>query len=400
MRSFTAILLFAVSGLLAWYALMPASSPTDTPNRQNGRLAETPYAHRNWDDARGPSESKISAFTFQDRNRNGQYDPDDLPMAGVAVRVERPDGQAHTRTSNINGFVNFTMAPEGPAADITQVDAPHRFRVAVPPGFSITTNNVEQTTTFRYLKGSIANIYAEDPPRTVGLAPVLTVSGRFEPTSDGFPAARVIDPTGTSIEIAIHADGRFTFPASPGVWRIRADTGLEREFSVADSPVVLAQIRPASAIPPPGLNGFVEDFEWLHRAVIEKIANGHLGLDWDYLLAVDNQYYGGPGYVNTLRSGRVVGYNSSGHPVTVSARNGERFDFEGAYFGIAWPNAEGEILHVEAWRDGRMIGQEQFALSYLAPIWFDAAWRDIDRLQFRTEHYWQFVTDDMRFSLR
>jgi len=38
-------------------------------------------------------------------------------------------------------------------------------------------------------------------------------------------------------------------------------------------------------------------------------------------------------------------------------------------------------------------------LSWLGPVWFAADYRDVDRVRFTTDHYWQFVTDDMQFRL-
>lgn len=91
------------------------------------------------------------------------------------------------------------------------------------------------------------------------------------------------------------------------------------------------------------------------------LPNGHAGLNWNYLLAVDNQFSRVPGSVNTLMSGRAVAYNSSGHPASISAGPTGRFDFVGAYFGIARPSAEGEILHVEAWRGKQRVGERHCA---------------------------------------
>ena len=190
----------------------------------------------------------------------------------------------------------------------------------------------------------------------------------------------------------------------PGRWRLRAVQGTtgaadEREFSVGEAPVELAPMRFATD-PPAALPRVVtEDFEWLTRSIIDKLPNRHLGLDWDYLIAVDNQYYRGPGYVNGLMSGHVVGYNSSGHPVTVSARPGEKFDFVRGFFAVAWPQAHGEWLDVEAWRDGALVARHALRLSYLGPVQFEAELRGIDRLTLTARHYWQFVADDLVFRL-
>ena len=141
-------------------------------------------------------------------------------------------------------------------------------------------------------------------------------------------------------------------------------------------------------------------FDDLTRSFIEKLAAGYAGLDWSYLLAVDNQFYKGPGYINGLMSGANVAYNSSGHPVTVrGVEPGARFDFVGGFFSVAWHNAEGETLIVRAWRDGERVAEEKFSLSHLNPVYLHANFRGITRLELETQHYWQFVVDDLVVAL-
>jgi hypothetical protein len=52
---------------------------------------------------------------------------------------------------------------------------------------------------------------------------------------------------------------------------------------------------------------------------------------------------------------------------------------------------------VEAWRDGQPIAREELVLSYLGPVWFEADFRQIDRLTLSTAQYWQFIAEDMVF---
>ena len=46
--------------------------------------------------------------------------------------------------------------------------------------------------------------------------------------------------------------------------------------------------------------------------------------------------------------------------------------FVGAYFVVAWPEAEGEILIVEAFRDGQRVARDEVGLSALGPVWLQA----------------------------
>jgi hypothetical protein len=404
-RRLAALGLLAIALALLWIALTDRQRPS-SPTREGATGVAALYAPRDWSSAQGSSQGKISVFAFRDRNRNGRYDRTDLPMAGVGVRLTRPDGARHMRSSNTNGYTNFSMAIGGEGSDITEVGRPHRFEVLVPPGFLVTTGNAVQEARFRSLTGAPAGMVAENPPAVVGLAPALWISGRVAPPTGPAHASQLtaIAADGERFAVTIDDTGHFRFSAKPGAWRLRlsgADGStqpIERRVHVFDTPVVVSALRPSRHQPAQSLR--TEDFEYLHRAEIDKIPNGYAGLDWDYLLAVDNQLYRGPGYVNVLISGRAVAYNSSGHPATISALPGERFDFAGAHFAVAWPSAEGETLIAEAWRDGVLVGKDQLTLSFLGPVWFDADYQAIDRLTLTTEHYWQFVVDDMRFAVR
>ena len=69
---------------------------------------------------------------------------------------------------------------------------------------------------------------------------------------------------------------------------------------------------------------------------------------------------------------------------------------DGVTFGLGSFDAEGDILHLEAYRMGKLVGDDEFPLSALGPVWFDARYRHIDRLVLVTRHSWQFVMDDLR----
>jgi hypothetical protein len=142
----------------------------------------------------------------------------------------------------------------------------------------------------------------------------------------------------------------------------------------------------------------VVDFEDVTQSIITKVPDGVAGLNWLNLIAVNNEYYGGEGYINNTVSGKYVAYNTSGYPVTISHEDG--FDFYGAYFGVAWQNAEGEILEIRAWRNDQLVAEEEYELSALGPFWFDAGYYNITRLELSTRYYWQFVVDDISVGLR
>jgi hypothetical protein len=215
-----------------------------------------------------------------------------------------------------------------------------------------------------------------------------------------------VDRSGVRSVAAIGEGAAFRIPAAPGLWMLNVDgngTGLrvERRVMVRDAPVQVGAIvlgdpdgRAAAEAPRASVT---VDFESVTGTPVAKIPSGFAGLGWNYLNAIEVVYAGGVGYVNTLASGHYVGYSSSGHPVTIFRPGG--FDFIGAYFGAALPEAEGETLRIEAFRAGVAVAEDEFKLSDLGPVWFDAGYRNVDRVVFATLHYWQFATDDMEFGI-
>lgn len=400
MSKFLALLMLACSGYLLWYVFVERDTVQLTTTAPSDHAS---YEPRDWQEER-ESSLNISLYTFRDANRNGIYDVGDLPMSWVIVDLTTPSGDLHTELSNINGYANFKMARDSNVHPVSEVGAPYRFSVRPPPAFEITSGNADQQVTFRRLEGSVAGLVAEKPPHWVGLAPRLSM-GFSLPAGDGVAAAHTLrftlqSPEGYLQELALEPGERLEIDGHPGNWLLQGvdDNGgvqYERRLLVRDAPVEVLLPQHISTMPDARPHRVVEGFDWLQRSIIDKIPNGHLGLNWDYLLAVHNQQYKGPGYVNGLVSGHAVAYNSSGHPVTISAPDGGSFDFEGGYFSVAWPAAEGEVLEITAWRNGEVVAETDLPLSHLGPVWLDADLRSIDRLQLITRHYWQFVVDDL-----
>jgi hypothetical protein len=129
---------------------------------------------------------------------------------------------------------------------------------------------------------------------------------------------------------------------------------------------------------------------------ILEIPRGYDGVDWQYFVATHNRNYVGEGYINNTMSGEYVAYNASGHPV--AAGSDVPIDFVGGYFGLAWMASEGEVLTVKAWRQDKVVYEDQFELSSLGPVYFDADYRGVTRVEFGTKHFWQFVCDNLEFG--
>lgn len=358
------------------------------------------YEKRNWNRG-GPSSLNISVFAFSDRNRNGAYDLGDKPLNRIAFRLSRPDGSSRIERSNINGYTNFAMHRGGDDADITEVGKAYEFELIAPPGWSVTTGNERQSTQFRAIAGAVAGMGAVTPPGVVGLAPAPILYGRWPSHGGQFLVAR--GAANRETRIAIDSLGRFRSRLAPGTWHLSSEDGdLQREVTMGYAPVMLAAPLPPLTEPRDkrARPRITVDFDDVDRSFIEKLPAGYAGLAWDYLLAVDNQFYKGPGYVNGLMSGAKVAYNSSGHPVTISAvEPGSNFDFLGGYFSVAWHNAEGEELIVRAWRGDEQVGEERVTLSHLHPIYLQTNYLGISRLTLETAHYWQFVADDLHVAL-
>ena len=355
------------------------------------------YAPRDWNRVTA-GKLNISVFAFSDRNRNGRYDTADKPLNRIAVRLTRPDGSTRIARSNINGFANFSMQRDGSDADISQLNEAYAFELLPPPGWEVTTRNALQGSSFREVRGAISGIGATTPPKVVGLAPAPKLKGKTSALSGSVIAESEL---GTTRSSSVDNSGYFAFTLATGKWRIsQATQEIFREVDVDYAPIVLGTAVSAQSDRPTPREAITVGFDDIDRSPIEKIASGYAGLAWDYLLAVDNQFYKGPGYVNGLMSGSMVAYNSSGHPVTIAAlQAGETFDFVGGYFSVAWHNAEGETLHIKAWRGDELVAEDALTLSHLTPVYFQANYQDITKLQLETEHYWQFVVDDLRFAL-
>lgn len=359
------------------------------------------YAPKVWGDLSG-GQMNFSSFVFRDLNRNGIYDLGDRPMAKVAVTMSGERGLDRVQRSNLDGYANFEMSGTQPDKAIA-VPGHHSFRVVPPPGWSITTGNAMQESDFVALPGAPGDIIGKTPMKPVGLAPNLAIRGSIDVAKfDGRPTVTASGPNGPEGVIDLAVDGSFDIPVSPGKWTIKIEGGnvgtIERMVDVVNVPVRLARIAPGDG-DAPASSVSVADFDRLAAGQsVLKVPSAYASVGWSNFVAIQNQYYGGEGYVNGTVSGTHVVYNSSGHPVDL--HSDRPFDFLGGYFSVAWLDAEGEVLHVKAWRGDTLLHQDDIPLSALGPVYFDARYTGLTRLEFATEHYWQFVGDDFRIGTR
>ena len=329
----------------------------------------------------------ISVFVFRDMNRNGLYDLSDHPMSGIRV-----DGMGLGRpiwaVSNGAGFANFTMSGTQSDAAI-MFEGSYDFTVRVPPRWSVTTGNTSQTVAFELKPGSPADMVAVPAPALVGLAPELWLSGQLPASLDG-QTIILTGPDGTGHALSPTEARHFEFEAGTGTW-----TTPEQGLDLDDTPIQVGQAWWTSA----GSNqaSRTVTFDDLQSEGVLKIPSGYAGLDWDNFVMTHRKFYDPEGYRNGVMSGEFVAYNGSGHPAAISSE--KPFDFIGGYFAVSTLDAQGETLTITGWQGPKQVYQEQMPLSALGPTYLAAQFEAVTRLEFRTEHYWQFTADDLAFAL-
>lgn len=361
-----------------------------------------------WCPVQGTSPN-VSHFIYRDLNRNGIYDLGDRPMAGVAVKLLRPDKSSVTLRSNIHGFVNFTNSLTASPVTVSEAGE-YKFEVIVPDSYDLTSDNTVQVANYKVSPTSRPGIIADKVPVPAGLTQALTIKGQVKMRTDNDnlssvtpkdASVKAISFSGMVHDISLDETGCFSILADPGRWTIRVTSlydneTIERVVTVEHVPVQLSSIILGDNQKTSFGDIQVIDFEEVTKSVITKMPNGVGELNWTNLIVTDNEFYGGEGYINNTVSGKYVAYNTSGYPVTIFHKDG--FDFYGGYFGVAWLTAEGETMEVRAWQNDFLVADEKYELSALGPFRFDAGYHNITRLELSTLHYWQFVMDDFQFG--
>jgi hypothetical protein len=376
---------------------MKSVRPTSSP----AAPADSYYRKReDWSGSSG--KLNISVFVFRDTNRSGRYDLGDRPLASVVVEMRSAGEEVVVKQSNIAGFTNFEMSTSEEAS-LIQKPGRRTFEVIAPPGWVVTTGNAVQEVEFVALAGSVAGLICLQPPQLVGLAPVLSVRATLDPASMG----------GEDLDLRRVQGNTSPGNDAPFIWQ-RQRQGRGHEFSVRCGaghfelvhgrfarPVTVgsfpAHVGDLNAdreyAPDAGGDWRTIDFESAVQAGIGKIPNGYAGMGWDNFVAVDNAFYQGEGYVNGTISGRMVTYNGSGHPAEVLHENG--FDLLGCHLTLGWIRAEGELAVIEAFQGDVLVAVDRVELSALGPVWYEPRFRNVTRVRFATEHYWQFIMDDL-----
>lgn len=345
----------------------------------------------------------ISCFVYRDINRNGIYDLQDRPYSGLRFTLERPDRDPTFGESNIAGFANFEMSLNNPGK---QVSTAGTYKVIAKPrgDWRVTSGNLEQLLEIKELQASPAGLVATKTLQPLGVAPVLSISGRIELNQSADSSEyrlTAISPEGVSTDVNLSAEGTFTLPATQGEWQLEL-LGSEgapqrRRIVVKNYPVIMSQFSSEKHYASEDQNWKNIQFDDLTTSdTLYEIPNGYGGLNWHNWISTHHKFYQGSGYINATVSGEFLAYNSSGHPADISSN--DTFDIHGVYIGVAWPKAElGDIL-IQAWRNEEIVYQDSFRGMTTGPVWFAADYKDITRVEFSTEKYWQLMLDDLQYS--
>ncbi len=334
-------------------------------------------------------DMNISQFVFRDLNRNGVFDLGESPFAGARIRLEQDGADPVVETSNLAGFANFEMSDDEEEASIRREGAVS-FNVELPEGYELTAGASSHPAQVRAMDAAPGGFVMDPPNPFIGLAPVLNI----EASAEG--VRTMTCEYGGTLALAERSGDSLICDAGPGewvvTWEMEDGAVLTRTVAVGDWPVRLPVSESGAVTGEP----IVEDFEGIIRSenIQEMAASG--GFEWHNMVAVHRKFYGGWGYVNGTASGEFAGYNSSGHPARLFSD--DPFTFQGALISVAWPRARRHPVRLTALREGEVVAEDAFYASNMRPVWFDAAWGDIDTLVISHDAYWQVVVDDVTVS--
>ena len=348
-------------------------------------------------------ELNISVFAYRDINRNGSYDIDDRPYAGLLVEMERPAGKNVKAWSNISGFTNFKMSLNDRRFDVYQAGE-HVVSAKPQNGWKVTSHNSAQTVNFIELEQAPVKIIAEHTFEPIGVAPNLTVTGRIKRLKSQQNTAlffiEAVAPSGEILEVPLVKTDSFSFVASSGNWLIKIyyDKNIQtiRQVSVDQYAVVVSTIDLGQPDVEVQANIQKIGFDDLTSSdTLFEIPNGYKGLNWINWIATHQKLYRGYGYINSTISAEYMAYNSSGHPAVIESE--KPFDFVGGFVGAAWEGTAKHDVILRAWHNSKLVYQDKLKVSTAGPVYFNANYSHITKLEVSSPAYWQVVIDDFIF---
>ncbi len=341
----------------------------------------------------------ISWFVYRDSNRDGIYNANDRPYAGLQVNLLRNGERIVSSRSNVNGFANFRMSRSAEHGSIVE-EGTYELVASPPKGWAITSGSDSTSMTFRFLDHSPAGIIAESVPVGLGVAPASSISGSVA----GNPTASALTGKKGEVEmnpLEISSDGKFSVDCSVySAIVLASDQGSNVQTRIPCDffPTRLSASYFSAEDKIENAQAITANYDDLNRSeALTKIPSDYAGLDWHNWIATHNLFYNGPGYVNATTSGDYINYNSSGHPATISRST--PFDFISTYIGVAWPNAaEGGVI-IEGYRGDEKVYSDRLSLNDHGPIKFLANYFDVTEIRIYSEVYWQVILEDSVFRL-
>lgn len=349
-----------------------------------------------------------SCYAFKDMNRNGVFDIGDKPHAGLRIEMIRPDDTKTWKSSNIDGFANFSSSLDDDTHDVFEPGR-HKVRAIFPDGWESLSETSVQEIEFVAQLNAGGRIVPVDTCRPIGVVPILELRGQIQPQGDVAPSSysvRAINESEQiSLDLPVGQNGNFLGIGKVGNWKLEVrntDGKLvhERGFAVEFGAVRFSTIVPEQD-PVRHLEGEWRELTFDDLLVADslfEIPYGYGDLKFLNLIATHNRFYEGDGYVNNTISSEYIAYNSSGVPVPIWSD--KPFDFKGTYVGVAWPRGEEDEVIFRAWRNDEMIYEDRLMLSHYGPIFFDANYKEITRMEISHANYERVVLDNFQYRFR
>lgn len=353
-----------------------------------------------------PDTWPLSCFVYADIDRNGTYTMSDRPYAGLTIEFQRPDGTTVTKRSNLAGFANFTVGLDKvDEADFTTSGTYSVHAVEPFDWVAIDPAPLSQKLVVEPRDDVGGRLVLSKPCSHIGVAPELFVAGKIDaPDGTQIENITVTATRGNSdaIDVVVNPAGYYRFAASPGIWILEVSESTSGEtrhrqievgaYNIMVSTISLSRTQPDQASGPSKLVRFddVTPSDTLY-----EIPSGYGGLNWLYWIATHNKFYEGYGYINNTVSGEYMAYASSGLPA--SFWSDKPFDFIGVHVGAAWPRGEEEFAIVRAWKGDDLVYEDSFPIYVAGPVFFDADYRQIDRVEFSHGNHERIVIDDLSY---
>lgn len=351
--------------------------------------------------------ARYSCYVFRDMNRNGIFDMGDKPYSLLRLEVTRPDGSKTWVRSNIDGFANLE-ASLGDKDAVIYETGEYQIRAVFPKGWQTKSASQRQSLVMREQSNARSGLVPEATCRPIGAMPVLEIRGIVR-AQDGsslnnLSVVATHRDEGTRLDLTIGDTGEFRGIGTQGPWRleVRDSAGQvvhARDFrlehaAVHFSDIIVGQTRA------PELDTSYEELDFDGFVVgqsLFELPSGYGGLNWLNLISVHNRFYRGGGYVNGTISSEFVAYNSSGAQALVWVDDAT-FDFKGAYVAVAWPRGNEDKVRFRAWRGETLAYEDHVFVSNRGPVFFDASYEDITRLEVVHGNYERVVLDNFQFK--